>query len=79
MQDEWLDMLSLMGKGDISKESYEAICDLCRRCSRGLSRSNPRISDFPNIAKKSFNGGVTHVEIVNLLEDFKTDIFGTST
>jgi hypothetical protein len=76
MQDEWLDMLNLMGKGDISKESYEAICDLCRRCSRGISRSKLGIRDFPTRATKSTNGGVTHVEIGNLLEEFKTDILG---
>jgi len=41
MQDEWLDMLNLMGKGDIYKESYDKICDLCIRCSRGMPRSKP--------------------------------------
>jgi len=53
------------------------ICDLCRRCSRGMSRNKLGIMDFPTRATKSANGGVHLVEIGNLLEDFKTDIFGT--
>jgi hypothetical protein len=77
MQDEWLDMLNLMGKGDISKEIYEAICDLCKICSRGISKRKLGIRDFPTIARKSANGGVNRVEIGNLLEYFKTDNLGT--
>jgi len=74
MWDKWLHMLNLMGKGDISKDSCEAICDMCRICSRGISRRKLEISGFPNRAKKSSNGWVTHVEIGNFLEYFKTDI-----
>ena len=38
----FLDMLNLLGKGDISKESFEKIIELCKRYSRGSSRNNKR-------------------------------------
>ena len=42
IREDFLDMLNLLGKGDISKESFEEIVDLCRRCSRGSSRTSNR-------------------------------------
>ena len=39
-KDDCLDMLNLLGKGDISKESFEKIIELCKRYSRGSSRNN---------------------------------------
>ena len=38
--DDFLDMLNLLGKGGISKESFEKIMELCKRYSRGSSRNN---------------------------------------
>ena len=35
IRDKCLDMLNLLGKGYISKESFDNIVDLCRRYSRG--------------------------------------------
>ena len=40
IRDDYLDMLNLLGKGDISKECFENIVELCKRYSRGSSRSN---------------------------------------
>ena len=40
IRDDCLDMLNLLGKGDISKESFENIIELCKRYSRGSSRNN---------------------------------------
>ena len=40
IRDDYLDMLNLLGKGDISKESFEKIVELCKRCSRVSSRNN---------------------------------------
>ena len=37
IRDDFLDMLNLLGKGDISKESFEKIVELCKRYSRGSS------------------------------------------
>jgi hypothetical protein len=35
VRDDSLDMLNMLGKGDISKESYDEIVNLCKICSRG--------------------------------------------
>ena len=40
IRDDCLDMLNLLGKGDISKDSFEKIVELCKRYSRGSSRNN---------------------------------------
>ena len=40
IREEFLDMLNLLGKGDISKESFENIIELCKRYSMGSSRNN---------------------------------------
>ena len=40
IRDDCLDMLNLLGKGDISKESLGKIVELCKRYSRGSSRNN---------------------------------------
>ena len=36
IRDDFLDMLNLLGKGDISKDSFENIIELCKRYSRGI-------------------------------------------
>jgi hypothetical protein len=65
-------MMNMLGKGDISKESYDEIVNLCKRCSRGSSRnrSNSRDTTFSRV-QKSASGGATRAEIGNLLEGFK--------
>ena len=78
IRDDFLDMLNLLGKGDISKESFEKIVELCKTYSRGSSRNNRRDKqdklehDVFERTQKSSNGGATHVEIGNLLKLFKT-------
>ena len=42
IRDDFLDMLNLLGKGDISKDSFEKIVELCKRYSMGSSRNNRR-------------------------------------
>jgi hypothetical protein len=37
VRDDCLDMLNMLGKGDISKESFDEIINLCKRCSRGAA------------------------------------------
>ena len=73
VRDDCLDMLNMLGKGDISKESYEDIVNLCKRCSRGSTRnkSATRDTNFSRV-QKSANGGATREDIGNLLEYFKT-------
>ena len=65
-------MLIVMGKGDVSKEIYDTICELCRRYSQGSSRNKPEIRYIFGKDTKSSNGGVTCVEINTLLDYFRT-------
>jgi hypothetical protein len=78
VRDDCLDMLNMLGKGDISKESYEDIVNLCKRCSRGSTRNKSATRDttFSRV-QKSANGGATREEIGNLLEDFKTEMINS--
>jgi hypothetical protein len=67
VRDDCLGMLNMLGKGDISKESYEDIVNLCKRCSRGSTRNKSVTKDttFSRV-QKSTNGGETRAEIGNL-------------
>ena len=77
IRDDFLDMLKLLGKGDISKDSFEKIVELCKRYSRGSSRNNRQDKqdklecDVFDRTQKSSNGRATHADIGNLLENFK--------
>ena len=69
IRDNFLDMLNLLGKGDISKESFENIMELYKRYSRGSSRNNrwdkrdKLERDVFDRMQKSSNGGATRVKI----------------
>jgi hypothetical protein len=78
VRDDCLDMLNMLGKGDISKESYDQIVNLCKICSIGAARnrSNSRDTTFSRV-QKSASGGATRAEIGNLLEDFKTEMLSS--
>jgi hypothetical protein len=78
VRDDSLDMLNMLGKGDISKESYDEIVNLCKRCSRGAARNRSISRDTTfSRGQKSANGGATRAKIGNLLEDFKTDMLSS--
>jgi hypothetical protein len=78
VREDCLDILNMLGKGDISKESYEDIVDLCKRCSRGSTKNRSATKDttFSRV-QKSANGGATRAEIGNLLENFKTEMINS--
>ena len=67
-----LELLNIVGKGDISKEIFDAICELCIQCSRGVARNKQGIR-----STKVSGGGVTKAEIGNLLDNLRTDILST--
>ena len=83
IRDDFLDMLNLLGKGDISKESFGNIVELCKRYSRGSSRNNMRDKrdklecNVFDRTQKSSNRAATHAEIGNLLEKFKTEMMSS--
>ena len=65
-------MLNMLGKGDISKESYDEIFNICKRCSKGAARkrSNSRDTTYSRVQKLA-SGGEKSAEIGNLLEELK--------
>ena len=75
IQDEYIDILNLMGAGDISLLPFDDIGILCRKYSRSKAKHGKSVRDTR--VNKSASGGVTRVELGNLLENFKTDILGT--
>ena len=78
IRDDYLDMLNLLGKGGISKDSFKNIVELCKRYSRRSSRNNRQDKrdkiecDVFDRTQNSSNGGATRAEIGKLLENFKT-------
>jgi hypothetical protein len=78
IQEEYIDVLNLMGAGDISQLPFATICDLCRRYSRSRAKSGKGIRDvLPKVTRSTAGGGVSRIELGNLLENFKTKILGT--
>jgi hypothetical protein len=76
--EECIDTLNLMASGDIYKKNFEAISELCRTYSRSKGKTEKSVREPVNKnTKTSTSGGVTRVELGNLLENFKTDILGT--
>jgi hypothetical protein len=61
---------------DVSHLSFERIHDLCRNYSLSKEKSGNGPKDILYRVTKSVMGGVTRVEIGNLLENFKIDILG---
>lgn len=78
IKDEWIDLLNLIGKGDISQLPFEDICDLCVHISRGKARVGRSHRD-PLLSRinKSTAGAVSREKIGNFLDTFKTDILGS--
>jgi len=38
IKDEWIDILNLVGKGDVYQLSFQDICELCKNISRGKAK-----------------------------------------
>ena len=75
IQDEYIDVLNLMGTRDVSQLTFEDTSNLCKKCLQSKAKSGKGIRDTR--INKSASGGVTRVELGNLLENFKTDILST--
>ena len=43
IKNEYLEILNLMGIGDVSQLSYDNVCELCRRYSRGKFKTSKNI------------------------------------
>jgi len=77
IRDEWIDILNMMGKGDISQLPLSDIAELCVHLSRGKSKTGKGPRD-PSLvrANKFATRSVSRIEIGNMLDEFKTDILG---
>lgn len=75
IQDEYIDILNLMGSGNISFLPFDDIGILCRKYSRSKAKHGKSIRGTR--VNKSASGRVTRVKLGNLLENFKIDILGT--
>ena len=78
IRNEWIDILNMMGKGDISKLPLRDIAELCVHLSRGKSKTAKGPRDPSLIrANKSVTSSVSRAKIGNMLDEFKTDIVGS--
>ena len=73
--DEYLDVLNVMGKGDVSYLPFDEIKELCQKYSRGRARKGKR--DITSKITKSTTGSISRAEFGSLLDDFKYDILIT--
>jgi hypothetical protein len=75
---EYLEMLNLMALSDISHKPFAEICEICKNYSRSRAKTGKNVQDPYNRSLKPISsGGITRVEIGNLLEKFKTNILST--
>jgi hypothetical protein len=71
-------MLNLMASGDISHKPFVEICEMCKNYSRSRAKTGNNVRDPYNRSLKPVSsGGITRVEIGNLLENFNTNILRT--
>ena len=66
-----MDALNLIGKGDISKLSFDDIYDICRNYSQSHRSIRGHTSKFSTMGNTS---GVSKCELGSLLEDLKIDL-----
>lgn len=76
IKNEYLEILSLMGTGDVFQLPYDDVYELCRRYSRGKFNTGKNIPSS-QFLKSAAGIGITKVEIGNLFEIFKTDIISS--
>jgi hypothetical protein len=77
IKDDCMDALNLMGAGDISQMTSNDICELCKRYSRGITKSGKNPRDLVSRITNPSGGGVTRTEIGNMLDNFKTNILSS--
>lgn len=78
IRDEWIYILNMMGKGDISQLPLSDIGELVVRISRGKFKiGKGPIDPYLVRANKSATGSVSRAEIGNMLDEFKTGILGS--
>ena len=70
-----METLTLMESRYISHKPFIEICDMCRNYLRSRVKNGKGVQDPYSRNSKGFSsGGVTRMEIGNMLENFKIDI-----
>ena len=78
ISEEYLEILNLMASGDISHKPFVEIYEMCKNYSRSKAKTRKNVWDpYNRNLKPVSSGGITRVDIGNLLENFKTDILST--
>ena len=77
IRDDYINVLNLMGAGDISFLPFDQMSELCRKYSRGKAKIGKDSRDSLSEVSKSTSGSVTRIELGNLLENFKTNLLST--
>ena len=75
IQDEYLDVINVMGKWDVSYLPFDEITELCQKYSRGRARKGKR--DITSKTTKLATGSISRAEFGSLLEYFKAHILST--
>jgi len=78
IKDEFLELLNLIGKGDVFQLSYDDVCELCIRYLRGIFKTGKNSREFCSF----FSKYVTRTrdiraEINDLFEHFKIDFISS--
>ena len=78
IKEEFLELLNLIGKGDVFQLSYDDVCELCIRYSRGISKAGKNSRDFCSFFSKSATRiGDIRAEINALFGNFKDDFISS--
>jgi hypothetical protein len=77
VRDDCIEVLNFMSSGDIYQKPFVDIAEYFKRYSRSQANIGKSIRDPTNRIAKPTSGGVTRIELGNLLEKFKIDILHT--
>jgi len=78
IKDEFLELLNLIGKCNVFQLSYDDVCELCIRYSRGISKAGKNSREFSSFfSKSSTRTRDIRVEINVLFENFKVDFISS--
>jgi hypothetical protein len=77
VRDDCIEVLNLMSSGDVYQKPFVDIVEYCKKYSRSQAKTGKSSRDPVNRIAKPATGGVTRMELGNMLENFKTDILNT--
>ena len=69
IRDDWINILNLAGKGDVSQLSFQEICELCKHISRGKAKYGRSTQDpIMERVSKLTSGLVNQTQLNNFLD-----------